>query len=159
MIQCVALLTPENEVLVSRNRHDYVQSSDKSCAIDSGQLNYFRVIGGGKIIYIELPLTLLDLELDFRNRTDKYCRFKLEDVKVIDEKEWVDKNTLEWKSQNFYWGFGEYEGKPAGTKLLKDLETEHLENILALNYISEDYRMTIEYILNQRKEEKFWEIP
>lgn len=157
MIQVTALLI-DDYVLISRNRHD-CNRDERGNYIDGG-LEYTRVGGNeGKIIYIELPLTLLDLELDFRNRADKYCRFKLENVKIIDESEWVDKNTLEWKSEHYFWGFGGHEGKPAGTKLLKDLETEHLENILALNYISEDYRMTIEYILNQRKEEKFWEIP
>lgn len=128
----------KNYATISASHHDCNVAPDGTLA-DGGQPNlqgdsgYFR--SSGKIAWIELPnMDFAELMNDYKNNrgdSRKYGIHKIEEVRILDEREVPDVDSFDWKLDNWLWGTRGKSGKdPFRYILLKNAGTKHLLNIL-----------------------------
>jgi hypothetical protein len=142
------------EVLISRAQHSLEKSKDGLAFIDGGQNGeYIRYGGPVEIIRVEIPYTFAEMYEDWNLRRDKLCNFTVDDVKIIPKEEWGDRETKEFKVKSLFWGTqGKNGDEPLKYKHLTELDTDHLRALLELNYIDEEIKEAINYILKQKNE-------
>jgi len=144
------------EIIYSRAQHDYIKTSDNEAGLDGGQAGrYNRVIGKLKVIFIELDVDCAILYDDWNNNINKYGRISPEEarnVKILTKEEVIDRDTFEFRKNTATWGTYGIDGKgPKKTKLLINLETDHLQAILRTQgHISAEYKEIIKSILADR---------
>jgi len=156
-----------DKFIYSRSRYDYKTYSNEngSCFIDGGQPSPRNCIRtGGNILYratwVEIKdLTLAKLYNDWNLNKNKLGEINIKKVKILDSKDFPDTTSEEWQSQNLMWGTNGKSGKePTVYKMIHELETDHLEAILATQFqisqfqISPLYKKVIKNILRERKE-------
>jgi hypothetical protein len=139
------------EVIYSRAQHDYITTLDGQGVMDGGQLSGYR-IRGLKPIIIELNVDYGTLYDDWNYSRDQYGRTTIDKVKVVPEKEWLDRSSFEFKKQSLTWGtYGKNGDQPRKTICLINAETDHLEAILdTQNHITSETREIIQSILADR---------
>lgn len=147
-----------DEVIYSRAHHDYVTDSENN-SIDGGQLGpYVRGTLPNdmfKHIIIELDVDYGTLYDDWNYRYDKYGKTTIDKVKVVDKKDYEDRDSFEFKKKSLTWGTYGKDGKgPRKTICLINAETDHLEAILRTQtHISQEYQKVIKAILLDRKKQ------
>lgn len=145
----------DGHALFSRARHDFRSFGDYSvdAGIGVGRCLYPNADHRPNRIWIELKgVTAADIYNDWNWRGDKYGIHKLEDVKILSEDEIPDVNSIDYKNENRFWVSYGKDGKGKATaKLIKDLETDHLQAILDTQWhISDETREYIKGILAER---------
>ncbi len=144
------------EIIYSRARHDYVQTTDGQGFMDGGQLSSYYRYGGVKIIVIELDISFEVAHDDWNNRTDKYGRISSKEagnVKILPKKEWLDRGSFEFKKFTLWGTYGPNGDQPKKTKCLVDCDTDHLVAILTTQtHIGTETREIIQSILKDRGE-------
>jgi len=149
------------EIIYSRARHDFRNTSDSKGYVDGGN-DYFRG-SGVKLIVIELNVSPSELYEDWNNGTNKYgfaTKYAKsgmiieapEFIRIVPEKELEDKKSFEYKKKYFTWGtYGVNGDQPRKVKMLTELDTDHLQAILdTQSHISPETRQIIESILKDR---------
>jgi hypothetical protein len=149
------------EIIYSRARHDFRNTSDSQGYVDGGN-DYFRG-SGVKLIMIELSISPAELYEDWNKEMGKYGfaiknkNGKLiqspEFIRIVPTEEFEDKKSFEYKKKYFTWGtYGKNGDQPRKVKMLTELDTDHLEAILdTQSHISPETRLIIESILEDRK--------
>lgn len=152
--------TDGKTVIASMASHDYisVKTGDDHICVDGGQPGTRQYAGYGRYwgtpIFFEVPQTFgelyTDYQLNFKSGR-KYGIWDIKDVKVVDEKDWPDVESFEYKVEQAIWGTRGFEGsQPLEYVHLKDCATDHLLNILNTQNINEDLILIIKYIINGR---------
>lgn len=140
----------QDEVLISRARHDFCSSLDGKAFIDGGQLDYVR--GSNiKMVIIDIGCDTADLYNDWARREYKFVGLKVDDVKIIEEKDLIKRDTQDWRMRNMIWGVWEEENDKTNYKRLFTLETAHLKNILLRSIIYTETREVIGRIFEFRE--------
>jgi len=156
--------TNGKQVIASISHYDYVsvgEGDDHICA-DGGQIltaqyaGYDR--GWGTVIWFEVAQNFAELYSDYQFRSTrsgvqrKYGIWNIEDVKILEKKDWPDVDSIEEKSKNFCWGTNGPDGKEkTHYVLLKDCSIEHLKAILAnVPHIGEETKKVIEYLIQKK---------
>lgn len=143
--------------LFSRTRHDFRTYEGHS--IDGGQFDYSRVSWPQgeppKFVWAILHnVTYADLYNDWNLRQNKFGIHKLSEVEIIDEQDPRKPELLaDLKDQEHIWGTKGIDGdQPTTYKLIRDLDTDHLINILNnCPHIRKETRNYIELQLEKRK--------
>lgn len=154
-------ITDGKEVVASMSHYDC--RSANGLMMDGGQRHTLEYAGynrwaGGKIIWFEVPQNFAELYSDynFNKGERKYGHWQLESVKVLPNEFLV--NIQEEQIKNAIWGT---RGKNGLDKLkyvhLIDCESEHLENILESQRISDERRDIIQTILRRRNNDLKYE--
>lgn len=126
--------TDDEHVIASVSRYD--------CAIynglmaDGGQAgcqsfagyNRFSV---SKKIWFEVPQNFAELTQDYNDnfRQRKYGIWKVLDVRVLNEDEYPDTNSFEWRLENYIWG-SRLPDNRIKWLMIKDMEKDHIQAIL-----------------------------
>lgn len=144
------------EIIFSRARHDYRTTKDGKCFIDGG-FDYARCGGFDcEIVPIEIKQSTSELFNDWHYCKDKYGYIspkEAKNIKILDEKDLLDKNSIEYKANTAIWGTNGPKGdQPTKYVNLINCETDHLEAILKnCLHIDDNYKNIINYILEKRK--------
>jgi hypothetical protein len=143
----------KNWLLFSRTRRDFRESPDKAFFVDGGQLDYFRAgydEKGIERVHIKVSQTYADLLNDCNLKENKYGIINLNDYTPI----YATEEEFRFQEFPLLWGVNTYKGSIY--KELRELTTEHLENILKTegNHISEKYKSEIKKILDERIEKQ-----
>lgn len=148
----------DNYAVYSRSRHDF--RTFNGISVDGGP--------GIEIIVGQLPdktfppvrwieikdINYADLYNDWNSRQDKYGIHPLNEVTVLEEKDYQDTDSFEWKVKTAIWGTNGPDGdQPTKYIMLTDCETDHLSAILHhCGHISDETRQIIKHILKQRND-------
>ena len=152
--------TNGKQVIASISRHDYIslgEGEDYICS-DGGQINtnhyagYDR--GWGRVIWFLVPQNFAELynDYNFNHKNRKYGIWDIKDVRILEENEWPNVDSIEEKAENFIWGCRGVDGNdPLKYVLLKDCSKEHLQNILKnVPNIHEETEEVIKYLLQTK---------
>jgi hypothetical protein len=148
--------TDGEKFIASLHHYHYVKCDDMVC--DGGQPHtnfysgYTNFSMSGQTVWFEF-------NADFAEIYNKYNRKKINGVwdvkqgKILSPEEYPDVNDMSVKADNFIWGTSGKHGKsPLKYVLLKNCETDHLQNILAnVKHIQPETKEVIEYILKNRE--------
>jgi len=120
------------EIIYSRHRQDYVETSEGEDFIDGGQKDIVRSSIGLDIITINLEAQLSDLINDYLDGGAKYGRTNVHEATIITNPDLIeDRSTYLWRLENMTWGtYGEHGRSPLKYINLVDAELDHLEAIL-----------------------------
>jgi hypothetical protein len=154
--------------LFSVGHYDF--NTFENLMVDGGQAGCPDYSGynrfSGETVWIDLPdVDFADLYNDYhfntRNDTRKYGLHKLEEVRILSEDEYPDTNSFKWEVENAIWGTrGKDRDQPLTYILLKDADTEHLQNILSYKVTldkqtkQDKYVKIIEHILKERSHDR-----
>lgn len=145
-----------NQWLYSRARHDF-RSLD-GYSVDSGpgieRILYPNGVECPKPQWIEVKdVNYADLYNDWNWRQDKYGIHPFNEVTILEEKDYPDTDSFEWKVETAIWKTWGKDGTGPGRMImLKNVETEHLKKILETqNHISGETKRIIKHILKERK--------
>jgi hypothetical protein len=140
--------------LYSRENHDFRSLGEYS--VDAGP-------GVGRILYhttcptpqwIEIKgVNYADLYNDWNSRENKYGIHPIDEVTVLEEKDWPDTDSFEWKKQTKIWGTNGPNGdQPTKYVMLVDCSSDHLHSILHhCGHISDETRNIVKSILIDRE--------
>ncbi len=144
----------------SVGHHDYVKAPDGTMA-DGGQpglpgdAGYRR--SSGKMAWVELPgITFADLINDYElsEGSRRYGVHELGEVSILSEGEIPDFDSFEWKAENATWGSRGKNGKQKlKYSLIKDLEIDHLKNILLTQRVSDGLEKIISYWISKKEDD------
>lgn len=147
--------TDGEKFIASLHHYHYVTHGDMMC--DGGQPHtnfyggYSRCSTSGKTVWFEV-------KNDFAEIYNKYNRKEFNGVwdvkqgRILSSEEYPDVDDMDVKVDNYIWGTSGKDGKsPLKYVLLKNCETDHLQNILAnVKHIQPETKKVIEYILKNR---------
>jgi hypothetical protein len=164
------LLAVKNKThcLFSVGHYDF--NTFENLMVDGGQPGCLNYAGYnrfcGETVWIDLPnVDFADLYNDYKfsqhNDTRKYGLHKLEEVRILTEDEYPNTNLFEWEVDNAVWGTKGKDGnQPLTYILLKNADTDHLQNILSYKVTSDKqskqdrYVKIIEHILKERSPDR-----
>lgn len=141
-----------NEVIYSRAQHDFVTDNEGNF-VDGGQIGYGRRSLSDHCVPVvfESNVSYADLYNDWNYRINKYGRTIRDAIKVIPKSKHRNRNSLAFRRDAAMWStIGPNGDQPRKMIMLSDADTDHLQAILKLNYISADTRKIINSILNKR---------
>lgn len=149
--------TNEKIVVASIAHYDCV--IDDELMMDGGQphtnhyAGYNRYSGGRRVVF-EVPQNFAELynDYNFNHKNRKFGIWNIEDVRILEENEWPNVDSIEEKAENFIWGQrGPLGDQPLKYVLLKDCSKEHLQNILNnVPNIHEETEEVIKYLLKTK---------
>jgi len=161
-------VTNNTHCLFSVGHYDFNTFED--LMVDGGQPGCPNYAGynrfSGETVWIDLPnVDFAELYNDYyflqRKNTRKYGLHKLEEVRILSEEEYPDTSSFEWEVENAVWGTRGKDGdQPLSYILLKDADTEHLQNILSYKVTPDKqtkqdrYVKIIEHILKERSPDR-----
>lgn len=133
-------VTNNKQVVASISHYDcrFAGEGGDEIFTDGGQIGLQDYAGYtrncGKSIWFEVSQTFAELYNDYNQLGPrKYGVWDLADVKVLDEKDWPDTSSFEWKAENAIWGTNGPNGNlPTHYVMLKDCEFDHLKKIKEL---------------------------
>lgn len=158
-MKILAIKVNFDHYLYSRANHDF-RSLD-GYSVDAGP-------GVGRILYppnttcpkpqwIEVKgVTYADIYNDWNYRVDKYGIHPINKVTILEEKDYPDFDSFEWKVETAMWKtYGKNGDEPGKMIMLKNAEKEHLTAILETqSHISAKTRKIIKHILKERVNEQ-----
>jgi hypothetical protein len=129
-------VTNGKKVIASMAHHDFV--SEDGMIADSGQpttnmYGGYTRFGGGDVVWFQIPQTFAELYNDYNcnNKNRKYGVWNIEDVKILEKKDWPNCDSIEEKSEAFCWGCRGINGdEPLKYVLLKNCSIDHLKAII-----------------------------
>jgi hypothetical protein len=144
------------EIIYSRARHDYRQTTDSSCFVDGG-LDYFRhgwdATKGPplKQVVIELEVSPAALYNDWNNRKDKFGKTHISEVRIVPPEEYEDRQSFAFKKKYSQWGTLGKDGLgPRRQVMLSECQSDHLQAILDTQNVGPEARAIIRSILADR---------
>ena len=124
----------ERWFISSIGRHDYVNTD--GLMIDGGIPGCGDYAGynrhNGTLGWAQVPQTFAELFTDYRMAVErKYGIWPIKDVKILEESQYPDTESHEWKMENCVWGTRGKQGSE-DFKFIRvvDAETDHLQAIL-----------------------------
>lgn len=150
----------QQEIIISCANHHFNSSSDGKVSADGGQQGYNRTVYDKDAIFQWIwfeykNVTHADLYNDWNNQVNELGRvwYPTEKVTILEEKDYPDTDSFEWKVETVIWGTnGPLGDQPTIYKHLTDCDTDHLETILTTQrHISGETRRIIEHILKTRE--------
>lgn len=160
--------TNGKQVIASISHYDYVSvgEGDDYISADGGQIltNHHagHTKGWGRVVWFEVSQNFAELFNDYQFRSTasgvlrKYGIWNIEDVKILDESEYPDIESIEEKSKCFCWGTNGADGKEKlKYVLLKDCDLDHLQNILKnVSHVHPETKEVIEYLIAEKSEKQ-----
>lgn len=141
------------EVIYSRDRYDYIETSDGKDYVDGGQIDYGRFSSGLMPVTIEVNAKHSDLKNDYMNRTNIFGRnTSINSVHLVKVEDIQDRDSFEFLKNNLTWGTYGPNGNASHKHInLIDADTDHLRAILdTQTHISTQYKEVIKSILKDR---------
>ena len=152
--------TNGKQVIASISHYDFISlgEGEDYISVDGGAIltnhyaGYSR--GWGKVVWFEVPQDFAELYKDynFNHKNRKFGIWNIEDVRILEENEWPNVDSIEEKAENFIWGQrGPLGDQPLKYVFLKDCSKEHLQNILKnVPNIHEETEEVIKYLLKTK---------
>jgi hypothetical protein len=148
--------TNGEKFIASLHHYHYVTHGDMM--VDGGQpsTNFY---GGYNRFSLDGETVWFEFNADFAEIYNKYNKKEINGIwdmkqgKILSPEEYPNCDSIEEKMNNFIWGTYGKDGKsPLKYVLLKNCETDHLQNILAnVKHIQSDTKKVIEFILKSRE--------
>lgn len=148
--------TDGEKFIASLHRYHYVTHGDMMCDGGNPLTNFYsgynRFSMAGETVWFEV-------EEDFAEIYNKYNWKKFNGIwdvnqgRILPSEEHPNCDTIAEKVENFIWGtFGKDGKSPLKYVLLKNCETDHLQNILKnVKHVQPETKKVIEYILKNRE--------
>ena len=147
--------TDGEKFIASLDRYHYITHGD--LMMDGGQPHtnfyggYNRFSMDGQTVWFEFNADFAEI---YNRRKDTKGIWDLKQGRILSPEEYPDVDDIGVKADNFIWGtFGKDGKSPLKYVLLKNCETDHLQNILAnVKHIQPETKKLIEFFLKNRSD-------
>ena len=151
----------EKYFIASAGHHDYIEIDD--LMVDGGQPGCTGYAGYtrhcGERCWAEIPITFAEFYTDYQlslNKERQYGIWMFKplsgkcQVRILNKDEIPDTESFVWRVENALWGTRGKDGKqPFKYIHLLNADKEHLQNISDFNFLSEETREIVDFLLKK----------